>query len=628
MTTDKAPSSMVEGITETAPAIGGPRNSSRIGTLLSWSLEIVSCAFTCVLFAGIIVILRAYDHRPLPQMPFKISMNSLLSILVTIQKAMIGFVAAQGIGQLKWQWFGMPRRLQDMSTFDGASRGPTGAVYFLARVGFRDITTSLGCFVVILVLLADPFTQQTLQYYPCSIKAPELSATIPIANNFTTSGQYMGLSNAGVEYTLDNNVQNAIIAGFYQPNGSQVTFNCPTGNCTIPNSYWSLGVCNTCKDVSDQLTKSCDNHDTYYDLANKLCKSKLPSGHTLLPYPGANSTRYTYWNSTIGYTTATLPSVGTPYIGSMQVIGVHWSAKEKAPVYWEPNHVGIACTLAPCIKQFEATITAGKLSERVVETHLLPEKPNFSAASTECGLLALKVDCLNTEQYGKLEPKYSLDSQNGNNWINIPCVNATGGAIYPPTDIPPECLFNVGLETYSALHKFISGTGTGSSAGILTGVLDSIFFSRKGVEGPPMLQTLYDDGNFTAQSVEARLNGMATAATNYIRQHSAEEIKRPVTGDVYRSETCVRVRWYWLAPLAAVIALTILFMQAIIIRVTFTKQGVGSWKSSVLPLLFGGLDERTRDHLVAETEISGMAKRARGVDVKLSWTDKGWRLLE
>jgi Protein of unknown function (DUF3176) len=37
------------------------------------------------------------------------------------------------IGQSKWLWFKAPHRLVDLQSFEDASRGPLGALKFMAR---------------------------------------------------------------------------------------------------------------------------------------------------------------------------------------------------------------------------------------------------------------------------------------------------------------------------------------------------------------------------------------------------------------------------------------------------------------------------------------------------------------
>jgi hypothetical protein len=89
-----------------------------------------------------------YRDRPLPQWPYSLSINSLISVYAVILKAAILLILAQGkafklvayrtgthlllgLGHLKWSWFKHPRPLADLGTYDDASRWSLGAVSLL-----------------------------------------------------------------------------------------------------------------------------------------------------------------------------------------------------------------------------------------------------------------------------------------------------------------------------------------------------------------------------------------------------------------------------------------------------------------------------------------------------------------
>ena len=67
--------------------------------LRSWWLEIGACFIFILALLAIIVTLRPHQGKPLPQWPYDISINSLISIYVVLLKATVLFVAAEGIGK-------------------------------------------------------------------------------------------------------------------------------------------------------------------------------------------------------------------------------------------------------------------------------------------------------------------------------------------------------------------------------------------------------------------------------------------------------------------------------------------------------------------------------------------------
>ena len=127
--------------------------------LRDWWLETACCVvFTGALMAIVGAILP-YQDQPLPQWPYNVSINTLISILIAISKAAMLLVTAEGISQLKWTWFLRKRPLQDMARYDMASRGPWGSLRLLLSLRGRDLVASVGAFVTVASIAIDPFAQ-------------------------------------------------------------------------------------------------------------------------------------------------------------------------------------------------------------------------------------------------------------------------------------------------------------------------------------------------------------------------------------------------------------------------------------------------------------------------------------
>lgn len=133
-----------------------------------------------------IIFATLYPHggHPLPQWPFKVSINSLLSVYALVLKASIGFVLTSCIGQLQWTWFSQTRPLTDMLHFDNATRGADGALGLIWRQRFRQPHTALGCTIIILAVTVDPFVQQLVRPVDCSVAVTGdvAAATLPRTN--------------------------------------------------------------------------------------------------------------------------------------------------------------------------------------------------------------------------------------------------------------------------------------------------------------------------------------------------------------------------------------------------------------------------------------------------------------
>jgi hypothetical protein len=101
-----------------------PPRSFRSSVLYNWWMSIVSVIISVLAIIALVAFLIVADGSSLPKLPLKITINTYISFFVAIAKAAMLVPVADSIGQLKWLWFRQPRCLQDIQTFDEASRGP------------------------------------------------------------------------------------------------------------------------------------------------------------------------------------------------------------------------------------------------------------------------------------------------------------------------------------------------------------------------------------------------------------------------------------------------------------------------------------------------------------------------
>jgi hypothetical protein len=99
----------------------------------SWTFEILGCLMSIVFLLAIIVVLFHYDGRPMPEWPYGITLNALVSVLSTVMKATMAFIFTECLAQLKWSWFRGGNKLSDLALLDAASRGAAGAFIVLFR---------------------------------------------------------------------------------------------------------------------------------------------------------------------------------------------------------------------------------------------------------------------------------------------------------------------------------------------------------------------------------------------------------------------------------------------------------------------------------------------------------------
>jgi Protein of unknown function (DUF3176). len=78
---------------EAVPPLGGHSSN--------WILEILSCVLSMGFLVTIIVVLAIYDGKPMPDWPYGITLNALVSVLSNFMKAAMAFAVTERLSQLK-----------------------------------------------------------------------------------------------------------------------------------------------------------------------------------------------------------------------------------------------------------------------------------------------------------------------------------------------------------------------------------------------------------------------------------------------------------------------------------------------------------------------------------------------
>ena len=83
-------------------------------------------------FIALVVLLRHYNDKSLPEMTLGVTLNTIVAILSTTCRAAFIVPVMEAVAQLKWIWFKKrPRPLRDFEIFDNASRGPGGSLLLM-----------------------------------------------------------------------------------------------------------------------------------------------------------------------------------------------------------------------------------------------------------------------------------------------------------------------------------------------------------------------------------------------------------------------------------------------------------------------------------------------------------------
>lgn len=84
-------------------------------------------------FLAIVVVLKVFDKKSLPDLPLNISLNAVVGLLATFGEFLLMVPVASSIGQIKWLRACKKRPMNEFRFLDEASRGPWGGVLLLVH---------------------------------------------------------------------------------------------------------------------------------------------------------------------------------------------------------------------------------------------------------------------------------------------------------------------------------------------------------------------------------------------------------------------------------------------------------------------------------------------------------------
>lgn len=593
-----------------------------------WWLETLACALSIVALLALFGTLYHYQNRPSPRWPRWMSLNTIVSIFVVALKTGVVLVLGEGIGQLKWSWFAKSTRpLEHLQIWDSATRGPVGAGVLLKRLGMRDLLASFGDRIIILALAVDPSAQQTIHYRDCTITTPG-AANLPRENNYAIAG---GAHAGALERAVLPGVQQAINAGIFNPT-PYPSFECSTGNCTWPTEYSSAAWCSTCQDIADQLVVTNTSHFVFDDTSSNgtrylgyMLTTSVPGGISVNVPSMGPFWQYAAMGSAPGFQTVNMAASSIDYI-----IG----AKDREcedPYFasrWPCNGpAGTRCSLFPCVKTFNASVAIGHLTEKLVDRGWIWGNASFGGSM-------LDIKCLNQDELLSLQHLgYEIDQGQRYLAYNMPRnVNWTKIDDTFPTSLAlHDCLYTTDISTEYSMADYFQSLLNGT----VTGFIPTNSTSQGYFTGSQIVQTFFNFGNATFDSIQDVFANISISLTNYIREDGSNGgstegpvSSTPAQGTVHQAKICIGVRWAWLAYPIALVVLTLVFFVLLLVETWPKATHPKVWKSSPLALLFHGLAKESsgdskEDELEDLNEVRGMEATAKSTAVKLEMSDSG-----
>jgi hypothetical protein len=598
-----------------------------------WLPEILAFALAIVALIAIVITLALHNGSTLPNWPFQISINALISVFGVILKGAMMVPVASGtlhalhvsqtiltfrflaISQLKFVWYTNPEPLIHLSRFDLASRGPWGAGRLLLTLRGRHLA-ALGAAITILAIASDPFIQQVIKYRPCPQAVPSLQASVLRTNNYTINSN-TSLSDVSA---IDAPMQAALYEGVYE-SFSAITPTCPTGNCTFPH-YRTVGMCSACNEISNTINATCSNTTDA-----TTCNWTLPSGLTL------NLTEGVAMRMAPAYDTTTLSvSEVITFTDLLDYDKTH-IVNFTDGIYGTPSDVmAVQCSLFPCVRTYGMDVVENQNTEVLLDTSEMVQQQANSSEMVQQLI------------YGEVPFVMANQSQIGNAdaiapYIGAPMPCLLDGTYYDATSftepnttniwpvkgllpndatayLPNSCVFmwenTFGLEDY--LPLFLQG-----NVSAIQGVPN--------YGNPDWMVQLYDNGNATFQTVNATWAAIADSITMRVRKSGDPSNSEPAAGVVLQTDTCVSVQWPWLNFPAALLVLTLVFLLATIVQ-SRRHTNLHIWKGSPLALLFHGMDQDLSDRYRLVDQLDEMEEKANHMLVQIRDIEGGLRFVD
>ncbi|GKZ29576.1 hypothetical protein AbraIFM66950_005608 [Aspergillus brasiliensis] len=567
----------------------------------TWVPEISATVLMLLCLVAIGVILKEYQGKPIPDLPWGLTLNAIISTLTTCSKSLLLYAISVSISQSKWAWFKRRQPLQDLQTFDEASRGPLGSMGLLSGRTVNSVA-SLGAATMILALAFEPFVQQVVEYSVESVKTPSPFATAKKATSF--AGDSFG------DY-----VMSSTMSGIWAYEDTFQTIpSCPTQNCTWP-SVQSIGWCNKCVDVTSSTTLDCQINSDFAKVSAGLvstrqpCTVNFPDGSQIVYTANVSLATSDDWvdpsNTTVFYYPQILiQSLQRPRSSNSSYLGVADPVLAMGQVNFSSQAVNntftdltvasaTQCVLSLCSRETALLLRQGHLSTNILSINY-GRRYNRTFEGVEDPVTCWAPD----DKPSSFEPLPApSDYDRDPVWVDV-----SSSAF---------CVANA--QWGRTLQYVLSGVQTmrvisGSDAYFE----DGPFF--EGSAAPITLEHVGDKGlGSIIEGISLSLSKLALDPDNHT-----------VSGFAFASETLVRVRWQWLTlPFALALAGVILLASVM----TRTRQGkILLWKSSVIAVIYHGLEERAERPINDPVSNMGVTAESTRVLLGKSETGKGLAL--
>ena len=556
---------------------------------------------------------------------------------------------------------------------------------------YRPLLASFGAIIVLATLIAEPFAQQLINFADCTIPVASGNSSA-LRTGYYMALANANSENLSYDVNLPNAIRRAIFGGDTEgfgvpPNCSSgnCTFDpfytvgycssCddisgqirlensaftidPQNNASIPvtepsedSIAWDFYSRRFYHNVTYWLPKSFNQQYRPLSISNlprscprqgkEVCEQYQPSFMAL----GTNGQGGQNFSVLAGFLQGVNSSNPTfPFNTKPIRPNIQQECNAKHSQDWFCQTRGAAsCALFPCVRKLLVSVTNGSLNETVLEKIPMPIRYyGMTTAST-----VANEDCLRQHQNETVIAKGKRSSANAK-WLEYPhtSLNNKSEIISDPSTNPSmpgfstgspsdqgepfmlaaECAFGIHFLAVTKLQSYLTAFLTGDVTA-QTWQPDLAIPSLASSRDRLAVDQFYQGGNVTFETVASKFESIADSMTAQIRRDGANSVSSdPALGVITTNRTCIRVRWAWMVYPCILAVLVSTFLIAVIVE--GARSDRMGWKTSILPVLFHGLETPPQDVAQTLNDEKDMKKGASSISVRLARSAQGWKLVE
>ena len=466
---------------------------------------------------------------------------------------------------------------------------------------------------MILCLPLDLFFQQIVNYERVFI-AMDMNATLPRAINYRSIGNTIvnGIDSIGPDDAMEQ-----VINPHFYANGTTTSLRsyCPTSNCTW-EPFESLAVCSTCQPVENLLQFGCFDGPASWlsNVTNYVTNTTFPNMTQCGWY--VNSTDPDSRTMMTGYVldentglpgesldTRFFPLIDVfsfePYFGGSIHFKDHMNSLLDVLVVSTPGGregvharrppVVSECMLTWCTQTLQSFASWGNIEENI------------------------------TAVYNTTTSEYPYDLA-GEDIFYTSQTNMTPPNQHPVTyedNTVAKHARTFGLSNSTALQTIFAMNVIAPS--FITTTDEKTMYKYKiwlleGAYGRVMRENPWS----SIANISSRFDQIARGMTTVIRNNpSSDGSQEVIIGTSWNERTHVAIRWAWITLPLVLLALSLVLLIGTVTKSTREESVVGIWKTSVVAILFNGIDESVQRSVSPNCRMTEARTKAREFMVKL-----------